>query len=306
MRISYQKIPYNNCNGVQKSVASRPLNPVNAQDVFLRSAENYSPSFTSITANILGKLLPSPINRFKDYSIREYKSLSDFQKNILRLQFNKYLRTDINFEYNKLLQLHNDLAECAKTALNKKYGKDNYVVLIMGRSLSSVGKVLGYKIGEDKVKNIPFSLGQRFMSNRPKTKEDIAPFVKVLSDMGLDKSTVRNSNKKYVIMDYANTGESLIGAKQLLTNDKIFGKSSNIVTEDFEATIPFNNTDLRIFYNEYLWSCSLKKFSFVKRSTSLEKSDSSFVNTKKEPMTTKLIWFKLLDNEMLRQNNQQL
>lgn len=260
-------------------------------------------------------LYSKAIQKLSDFRIKDYNKLSEAEKNLLREEYSKlppfiepeYHITDIRYiplkDINSHLEtFHDKFAEALKKKFDKKYGKDKYEVIIIGRSLSSVGKVLGYKIGEDKVKNIPMSVASNYLDEKWMKKITEAghlnKFREYLNSIGLKKEEIEKSKKKYIILDYCVSGKSLNGAEKLLTRDDILG-SKNIVKKDVLKCI--TNKKLRDSAKGYLHYCSFKQFSFVSSTQWLDNLKYATNRPQQEPENIKLMWFKLLDNEMIKQ-----
>ncbi len=255
-------------------------------------------------ANSLANCFTLPNNKLKTYSIEDYKKLNYFDKKILRLEY----KLSTNFFDKQFYQntevIHDALSDIMKTALDKKYGENQYKVVVIGRSLSSIGKVLGYKIGENNVINIPLSFAKRFLLKdtiKNIDKNEIDVFLKYLSSYGLNKKAVKKSEQKYIITDYCLSGGSLKGATKLFKSNKIWGNKANIYSEDIYKLIPddINNYDFKLAVDKFLYKCQFKKYAFVKKNENLSETFNSTINPLKAKKSTKLMWFKLLDNFIL-------
>lgn len=120
-------------------------------------------------------------------------------------------------------------------------------------------------------------------------------FLKFLKQLGLSKEYIENSGKQYVITDYCHTGFSLEGANCLLKS--IWDNPKNLIVKDFMLDWAIKNEREAILYDFAI--SEFKFLSFVSRCNNLEKSSHSYLHPLLEPEKTKLVWFKLLDNEML-------
>ena len=212
--------------------------------------------------------------------------------------------------FNKDLRYNNIIANGIKNKLNELYGEGNYIVIPIGRSLSSVGKCLGYKIGEDKVKSLPMSSAGRFLDLEKCKDEDFDAFREYLNSIGLSKNDVTTSGKKYIFMDYCCRGVSLKGVENLFKSDKIYENLDNIEfvnivkflkktkleksTEDF-----FPNMNTLIDDIECgLYRSSFKPYSVVKECHRLSNTKDSVIKPEDYKFETRIFLFKLLDNEM--------
>lgn len=234
------------------------------------------------------------LSKLKDFSIEEYNTLTECELKALRAATKKHLPID------DWITNHDMVSDNIKNYLDLKYGENGYKVLIIGRSLSSIGKVLGYKIGEDNVVNIPMSSAGKY--NRRKAINymekygEINLFKDFLEGQGLTKEEL-NSGKQYVIMDYCHTGESLKGAKRILTRDCLLGKK-NVHSLDVMDCIPDKKFAKEM--EDVLYRQLYKGFSFVQKALFLHNAADSIIDTTKADMVTKLGWFGLLDSYMTK------
>ena len=285
----------------------RVSNPKTANFCGFRNVDSIEPFYTTI------------LSKFKDFSIAEYKTLTEQEKNRLREEYSKLSdciclsesrntpNTTVLIKNNDAEKFHDVLAERLKQKFDKKYGKGNYTVICIGRSVSSVGKVLGYKIGEDNVKNIPMSGASRYFTdlkyvNSLEKNGSIDNFRKYLNSIGLKKEDIENSDRKYIILDYRVTGKSLLGASKLMRRDDVLG-DKNIITKDVMDCI--TNKDLKEKADGYFFTCTFKNLSFVEQAKFLGDMTKFMVDTTKEKDSIRLMRFKLLDNEMLKQEKNQ-
>lgn len=274
--------------------------------------------------NSLIQLFRNPLTNFKNYTAGEYMKLS--AKDCSRLR-DEYDFCNLNLYYDGIGEIHNLAADCLKTVFDKRFGKNNYVVLPIGRSVSTIGKVLGLKIGEENVKNIPLSSAGRFYSRnleldtyklflkRVETEAGFEKFLKYLSANNLSRSDIENSGKNYILTDYCFTGESLLGVDQLFKSDLIWGnKKKNIYSVDIlKAIDSIENSEKYIddellesvgtFSNlceEELLQSKYKCFSLVGRAESFDETLNAEPNNviSKFQGNEKLMMFHLLDTAL--------
>ena len=251
------------------------------------------------------KVLPLFTGKLSEYSISEYLKLNNLEKLILRSEYNALVKPFDSEFFKKAEDMHDFVSDCMKESLSSKYGKDNYILVPIGRSLSSISKVLGYKIGEDKVKNIPMSdVGKfadiRAIDNIP--TPEINSFKTYLDSIGLTKNFVSNTDKTIVLTDFCSTGQSLHGANNLFKSESLFGADAPIESVGLDSLIP-KTDDLISFkinlnLNSYLIDNRFKAFSFVSKCPNLSDTEKSVVIPQKANRWIKLFWFKLLDNFM--------
>lgn len=162
--------------------------------------------------------------------------------------------------------MHNIISDGIKCYLDKKYGENNYTVMTLGRSLSSVEKCLGYKIGEDNIKMVPMSLASHFCLN-PDTDEDVESFRDYLNSIGLSKESIKKSDKALILADYSYTGQSLIGAKKIMQRDDVLGNETEIHIENVMDMLKDTDTEM------------LKKYGFDSKQKFLMDSEIIFWNS---------------------------
>ena len=240
------------------------------------------------------------LSKFKRFSIAEYKTLTEREKSVLREEYHMLNKTE---DDKYIEELHDIFSDKLESNFDKKYGKGKYKVIVIGRSLSSIGKVLGYKIGEENVINIPMTSASQYLNNRYievlKEKGDIDKFRDFLASVGLTKEKIQSSDKKYIILDYCVSGDSLKGAKNLLTRDDLLG-SKNIVTKDVMKCI--TNKNLRRKSEGTFFACDLKQYSLIKKTPYIYILNQRFVNPQEKSLKAQLMLFKLLDNQMVKSN----
>ena len=262
---------------------------------------------THFCGNIAGDktvfLLNDVLQKLSYYTKSEYKNLSKEEIQKLRQEY-EYLIKDNKIYYERLEQMHQMASQRIEECCDNKYGKGKYHVITIGRSLSSIGKVLGYRIGEENVTNIPLSDANQYLDKTQMKymsiyTNNIENFSKFLKTLGLSKNKIKSSGKKYIIMDYCATGASLEGATTLLTRADILG-NKNIQSMSVIDCIQDISEANRL--NSVLICCGLKHFSFVDKAYSLDSVPSAVKNPNtRADLLCKLFWFKLLDNEMNRE-----
>ena len=240
--------------------------------------------------------------KFRDFSIQEYKKLSPQEINSINSHINELYSS----VFDEILKYHDIAAEYLKNNLDSAFGRDKYVVIPIGRSLSSIGKCLGYKIGEDNVKNMPMSTASRFLDIE-RRHENFNAFRQYLDSIGLSQKEIETSDKTYIFTDFCHTGASILGVERLF-NYKIWGKHNNVRFVNILDLLRDNSSDKinnDIFVNnliDMLHNRDFKLYSFVKPCQNLANTQLSIVNTAESPLSVKSFWFKLLDYEV-KQNH---
>ncbi len=269
----------------------------------------------------------NPINIFEKFSKDEYAKLSLTQRNRLRYEYRMLSEANPSY-FAKVAEMHEFAANSLKTVFDNRFGKDNYVVVPIGRSVSSVGKVLGWKIGEDNVINVPLSDARRFFNEDPMTcqyakflenvkkEKGFDTFLKFLDSVHLSKKDIETSGKNYILLDYCSSGDSLKGAERLFKSDLVWGNSKrNIYAVDFINAISrvkdvnsnVINEGLGAYedsivnkFSHYLLVSKFKNISMVGKAHYFKDTlgalpENIIKNADKE---TKLVWFNLLDNTL--------
>ena len=279
--------------------------------------------------NILTK---DPIKEFKTFSKEEYLKLTENQKNKLRAEY-KQLEEENPYLYQSMGEIHAYAAECLKKTFDKRFGKNNYIVLPIGRSLSSIGKSLELKIGKEHVINIPLSGASQYFSptptkeayeyytNRLKNDKGLNDFLKFLEEKHISKKDIETSNKHYILIDYCVSGFSLKGAEQLFKSNLVCGnKKNNIHAVDFisllnrfdesiiNSSIKKDSTKTNIHskLENILYESEYKPFAFIGNSYFLNETTNAskaIINSNAIPRDTKLAWFNLIDKIMTGKGN---
>ncbi len=273
----------------------------------------------------------NPIHHFYRFSKDEYSRLTLSEIDKLRTQYQKINMREFPFYYNEVEYAHNEAARYIQSVFDTTFGNGNYVVVPIGRSISSICKVLGYHIGEENVKMMPLSDSRRFLTDPTKPEhyksllcevkknEGLKTFLNYLKSIGLSKKDIETSGKNYILMDYCFSGTSLRGAEELFKSDLIWGnRHNNIYAVDFlkvinaidEESLGKNKTAVYKFgrpmflhdiLNNRLCGSNYKSLSFVRKSTRLDETSTAADQTKIGLWKTnkeKLILFKLLDDAM--------
>lgn len=135
------------------------------------------------------------------------------------------------------------LAENIKIGLDSKYGDKNYTLISLGRSMSAICEIVQDLGGN--VKFIPLST----MKIRTNYSDDSIKVLKnYLESIGLTKKSIeKDPRHKYILFDYANSGESLKNASILLTRCDLLGPQRNI--ESIEANCYIKSSFKNLFYH---------------------------------------------------------
>ena len=253
-------------------------------------------------------LLYNPLRKLSNFSIEEYKSLSKTDLMLLRKRYSHisgFPNKKSGF-YHNLEIMHDEASEELKNGLDAKYGQGKYVVLTVGRSVSSIGKVLGYKIGEDRVISLPLSFGSRysedFFIRKASENGGINVLNKFLAKAGLGKEKLIQNNQTCVLLDFCYSGDSLKGTENLFRNEAVYGDEVKLARENVMDFIPNKPFYRKHRYFNYFFENGFKSYSFVDKSNDLTGIDNAVRNPKQAGTEQRLVWFKLLDNEMTKRN----
>lgn len=261
---------------------------------FVKREQSYNtPSFGSIPQVVADKcanIVYNPLRNFSEFSLKEYSTLTPRQIKVLRSRFNHL--ADSAYFYKNAEIIHDKVSDSIISNLDNKFGTGKYDVIILGRSLSSVGKVMGYKLGEERVVNIPISHAGKYIEDKNCDDKTIHSFNKLLSKFGVKRENFSDHDRKLIVMDFCCSGESLKAGTNLVK--KALNLDDNVVPVN--PYILLENSKLKSGYYVSLLESAYKQFSFVKKSNSISDSPNAFRDVKKADYETKLVWFKLLDN----------
>ncbi len=268
-----------------------------------------------------------PLYHFTNFTKSEYSRLSVGEIEKLRAKSLQWLKGHSSDGIRAMDDIHNYSSAVIKDMFDGFFGEGKYVVITIGRSLSTIGKSLGYKIGEENVVNIPMSSASRFFPGSTRVgdhyavysklnNERLDKFLSYLNKLGLSKEQVEKSGKNYIIMDYCYSGDSLKGAEFLFKSDFVWGPKAKVHAADFlkvieKYSIPqvrkepvLENQRVR-FLDIYpilqraLCGSQYQPYSFVSQCMKLGDTEGAAKIIRKPMESTKeLMWFRLLDNAM--------
>ena len=261
-------------------------------------AKKYIPD--SFTPSL--SLAEKPTNRFihKFYSIlkpienitaESYANLSKWKINKLRKATPKRLL--------ELAQTNCNLAKKIKSNLDKEYGKNNYTVISVGRSVSSVTETL-----KDLGVNVKFLPLSNMKINFQATSKGIDEYKKYLETIGFTPEKLsKNPSHKYILFDFAVSGNTLRYLKHTLNDVFGFWQNPNLITKEINQYTSKPLQDL--FYHERFKNFSpvgkLKPREF--ENVFMQANADTAVEYKSEMAKNirKLFRFCVLDN--LKENN---
>lgn len=274
-----------------------------------------------------------PLFHFSKFSKEEYARLSLKEIEKLRARSLEVVK-DPDFDaLNALDDIHTIVPNTLKSMFNNFFGAGKYVVITIGRSLSTIGKALGYRIGEENVVNLPMSWSRRFMPTTTRVgdhfeiykkinshQEGLDKFLAYLEKVGLGREQVKSSGKSYILMDYCCSGDSLKGAEFLFKSDYVWGPGSKTYAVDILSALEkydlpqarliksksVNDEPIMIdslpLLSKVFCGSHLKSYSDIGRALSLGQTESvAFVKPKSYGITHKenqLVKFRILDGAM--------
>ena len=278
-----------------------------------RNVNNYNCEITGLRPAFKGEFpgdtffrKEDSFKKFKYFTVDEYNQLSEDETD----EINESFYGEFDESFDTALIYHEVAAEGIRQTLDHFVGAGKYVFIPIGRSVSSIGKCLSYKIGDDNVKLLPMSEASRFL-DLEKCEEDFEVFCRYLDSIGLSKNEIENSGKMYIFTDYCRTGKSLSGAKNLIQSDKIFGKQNNVAIVNVldlltnvqpgkinKEMASVNNYEFRDRLEEMFSNGEFNQYSLVNRCTNLGDTAEAVIKPENYNHKTKCFLFALLDDEM--------
>lgn len=218
-----------------------------------------------------------------------------------------FLRENSPARLKELARLNCYAAEKIKSGLDKKYGENKYVMIALGRSLSSIAELMKYLGAETKI--IPLS-GLRKSGIDSIPPDSLQIYKTFLVQIGLSKTELKkNSDKTYVLTDYTHFGRSLEKAEKLLKKNELLGDAPNLVSIPASEIL---GEDYKAKGFEHLFSCSrFKNFSYVGKlhvdvlGKVFERCSPDRIKEFKSNITQgvrKLFWFNVFDS-LKKDNN---
>ncbi len=218
----------------------------------------------------------------------------------------EYLRKLTPVRLKELAQMNCFAAEKVKNKLDELYGENNYVLIAIGRSVSSIAETLGH-MGVD-TKIIPLSgLRRREVNDIP--SDSLLAYKTFLVQTGLSKTDLnKNKDKTYVLMDYAYYGRTLERAEELLKKSEMLGNAPNLVSmrindvlgEDYQKKQFKTLFEYNRFKNfSYVGRLHVDNLKNVFKECSPERAKEHSGNITQG--VRKLFWFNVFDS--LKENN---
>lgn len=190
-----------------------------------------------------------PLEKLSELNLSEYKALSVLDKFFLRASTPK----DIKIAAKNTLALGNDICKY----FDKRYGKDNYTLISIGRSLAAPVEAAGLR-GRHVV-HLPLSSLSGGVTHEIKGVELYKEF---LDSKGLTKEFIENNPERaFVLIDNSCSGESLKNAHALLGRDYLLGNPERLEIVTAEDVLGYKYRKYNM--SMYFVNAPLKKYSPV-------------------------------------------
>ncbi len=235
------------------------------------------------------------LNNMGDINQKSVQNLPQEVKQFLRQVTPKRLK--------ELAQMNCFAAEKVKSELDKQYGQNNWIMIAIGRSLSSIAETLG-KMGIN-IKILPLSQIKQLDLNSEWVQDELNIYKAFLNfHMGLSKYDLeKNKDKKFIIMDYAYTGESIKKAEELLRKDDFLGDSPNLLSKTINEILGKDfkkrKYDSLYYYERFKDYSYVGKLRFGDYSSACWQSSPEYAEEYQGNITQglrKLFWFNVFDS----------
>lgn len=259
----------------------------------------------------IDKLKKFTLTEYKQLSISEIASINEMIDGIIQNKKWKSISDDFIIDdnhhmfldykdtwdkFNEFLQDHDVVTTELKETLEKKYGSGNFMVISIGRSLSSICKCLGYKIGEENIIQLPMSDARRFCNNLSKIRQSgIDALTNYMESMGMSKEAVQTSDKKYIFTDFRCRGGTMAGVEYLFKSERMFGDNDNMIFNHIFEILPDYYGS---WLSQTLGSMDYKDLSVVNMCDNLFKTAKSVYKPEDWDLLLKSFYFKFMDNKV--------
>lgn len=190
------------------------------------------------------KQIQSVLKRVKKMNLEEYRLLTEQDKKILRKEAQKI--NDNIYKVNPENVIN--ISKIIKYNLDNKFGEGEYVLCSIGRSPALFANVfdnmgLETKICKYSKNNEYYNL---FKGEKP-IKSGFEKYKKYLDTMGLNVTSIKNSNKKFVFIDYEISGETLRQFEKIIKHSLIGLDLQNVKFENMNEVVA--NNPAKVFKN---------------------------------------------------------
>lgn len=249
----------------------------------------------SYSTKVLPEKTPEQIlEKFNQFTAKNFKELSPADYNALKVCTETKFQTEF--------KAMGDMAELTEKWLDETYGKDNWVFVSIGRSLEGLADSLSYKGHDTKILPISGIHHLNLTADEIAHQEEFKEYEKFLKKIGISKEAIEKDGKHYIFSDYCCTGATIQTVKKLLKYN-LGIDSENVDFKDFVIlyTEMYNEVgDRRKYTNptkieNMLRLCDFKRFCRTERVECSDLSNVAKSQTAKQPLTSKLFHFKLMD-----------
>lgn len=248
--------------------------PVNTQYMNVNSSRVNTRTAQASCENVSFGAKPVRVNckKLEGLTYDKYKNLSFLTKLKYRIRTPLMIRHDADVNYKAALK--------TMSYFDNLYGADNYTLMIIGRSMATIGETVGL-LGRD-VKLLPMS---GLSNGLPANIKNVDVYRKYLESIGLTKNFIeKNPNRKFILLDFVSSGESLENAHKFLSRPDLLGNPARLGTASTQEVLNENNFLLDV-YMRLLFMCSqLKAYSPVRR-LELNNLDKVFESLSCSPAT---------------------
>ncbi len=259
----------------------------------IRTSKDFKPDKHSAKI-LLGKDPEKLLERYKQFTVKNYRELSPLKYNALKL----HTSTKFQNEF----KVMSDMVEISEKWLDEKYGKGNWVFVSIGRSLEGVADSLSYKGHDARILPMSGIHHLNLTADEIAHQDDFKTYEKFIKKLGISKEAIEKDKRHYLFADFCDTGATIQTVKKILKY-KLGIDSGNIDFKDFTTLYEevYNASTRKRKYThpikleKMLRLCTFKKFC---RTDRVECSDLQSVTkafTHKQPLNSKLFHFKLMD-----------
>ncbi len=194
-------------------------------------------------------------------------------------------------------------ADKIKRELDKQYGEKNYVIISLGRSLSSICELIRL-LGTD-VLHLPMSdLRHTDIKNEQIQANSEIMFKKYRESIGLTRDELeKHSDKKYILIDYTHYGRSLDNAYDFLQRYEILDNAQNLIKLPVCNVLGEDYTKRgfeKLFqFSRFKLLAMVGKLSIKRLSSIFIQADENSAHEYKGNITKgirKLFWFNVFDS----------
>lgn len=183
---------------------------------------------TKITPNRYIKTYYTLLKPIKSVTLSSYEKMGTDKISELRAASPKRLI--------ELAKINCSIAKEIKENLDAKYGKRNYTLISIGRSVAALTESL-----QDMGVNTKFIPLSSMKGKVNYTDNAIKVFKKYLDSIGLTRYVLKNNPEhQFILFDYAATGEGLVNTKKLLEKENLIGEHQNLKILEVNSFVKYS------------------------------------------------------------------